>query len=131
MLETLQKQFQVAKDTVDTQEAARLASFKTMQQFYSDSTKVETKNLEDNKESMDRKAAEEAMQTQILKVESDNLADDRQFLSDLSAGCTAKKNTNDQRTALRTNELRTIDQATTIIKTTVASKTGSATVRLA
>jgi len=132
IIETLEKltaDFEDTKNKVDADEVQRVQEFNMAKQKHTDLVKALTLELDQSKESKDQKIEDIAENSQELTTVSATLLDDQQYLSELSAGCSAKAKTWDQRSKVRVQELTAITEAMDIIKATVAEKTSSATIR--
>merc|ERR1719191_2649285 len=66
-----------------------------------------------------------------LSVVSATLLDDKEYLAELYDICSKKAKTWDQRSKARADEISAITAATGIVKSTVAEKTQSSTIRFA
>merc|ERR1719506_941184 len=128
-LEGLLSDFQKTKNDVDADEVARVQEFNMAKQKHTDYVKAKNLELDESKDTKDQKVADIAENSQELTTVSAQLLDDQQYLSELSAGCSAKAKTWDQRSQVRVQELTAITEATDIVKATVVEKTGSATIR--
>merc|ERR1719401_301951 len=96
-----------------------------------DLVKDKTKEMKQAKATREQKIEDIGEASQELTTVSATLLDDMEYLDELNTICSDKAKTWDQRTQLRANELTAITQATGIVKSTVAEKTQSSTVRLA
>merc|ERR1719181_2103282 len=77
------------------------------------------------------KQEEIAENSELRSTVSAVLLDDQKYLMELSQMCSDKAKTWDQRTKVRADELSALTEATGIIKSTVAEKTQSSTIRFA
>jgi len=130
-LEGLSADFEATRNKVDADEVQRVQEFNMAKQANTDLVKAKTLELEESKDTKDKKVEDIAENSQELTTVSAQLLDDQQYLSELSAGCSAKAKTWDQRSKVRVQELTAITEAMDIIKATVAEKTSSATIRFA
>jgi uncharacterized coiled-coil DUF342 family protein len=130
-LEKLSAEFEAKKQEVDADEVKRVQEFNMKKQANTDLVKAKTLEMEESKESRDRKIEDIAENSQELTTVSATLLDDQTYLSELAAGCSAKAKTWDQRSKVRVQELTAITEAMDIIKATVTEKTSAATIRFA
>merc|ERR1719247_3253107 len=128
-LEGLLSDFQKTKNDVDADEVARVQEFNMAKQKHTDYVKAKNLELDESKDTKDQKVADIAENSQELTTVSAQLLDDQQYLSELSAGCSAKAKTWDQRSKMRVAELTAITEAMDIVKATVVERTTSATIR--
>jgi len=130
-LEVLLKDFRAEKVSVDEEEVKSIALFDSKKQEEVDILKNENLELEAAKKSKSKTAEEISENSQQRSVVSATLLDDQKYLMELSQMCSDKAKTWDQRTKVRADELSALTEATGIIKSTVASKTQSSTIRFA
>jgi len=130
-LEKLLGDFRKTKADVDADETKRVSDHNIFIQDRTDFVKAQTLAMEEAKKTRDQKIEDIGTASQELTTVSAQLLDDMEYLDELNTVCSEKAKTWDQRTKLRANELTAITQATGIVKSTVAEKTQSATVRLA
>jgi chromosome segregation ATPase len=130
-LEGLMKDFQKTKNDVDADEVQRVQEFNMEKQKLTDYLKAKNLELKESKEARDQKTDDIAENSQELTTVSATLLDDQQYLSELSAGCSDKAKTWDQRSKMRVQELTAITEAMDIVKATVVTKTSAATIRFA
>merc|ERR1719263_242580 len=130
-LEGLLGDFRKTKADVDADEVERVQKYDMFMQDKTDFVKAKTLAMEDAKSEREQKIEDIGTASQELTTVSANLLDDMQYLDELNTICSDKAKTWDQRTQLRANELTAVTQATGIVKSTVAEKTQSSTVRLA
>merc|ERR1719478_367506 len=77
----------------------------------------------------EQKIADIASNSEELTTVAATLLDDKMYLKELTEICSAKAKTWDQRSKCRADELSALTAATEIIKSKVAEKTSSATIR--
>merc|ERR1719498_141977 len=134
IIETLEKllnDFRKEKANVDADEVKRVQTYDMAIQDRTDFVKAQTLAMNQAKENRDQKIEDIGTASQELSTVSAQLLDDQQYLDELNTACSEKAKTWDQRTKLRANELTAITQATGIVKSTVAEKTQSSTIRFA
>jgi cell division protein FtsB len=129
-LEDLRKDFEKVKNTVDADEVKRVADYNINKQQMTDKVKADTHEMEESKDLKDRKIADIAENSEELTTVSAQLADDIQYLNELSKGCEEKAITWDQRSRMRIQELTAITEAMDIVAATVMDKTSSKIMRL-
>jgi len=130
-LEDLQKAFRKQKQDLDKAEVTSVSEHNSFMQEKTDLNTAKNKNLEDDKEKRQKKIADIARASAELTVVSADLLDDKQYLAELAQMCMDKAKTWDGRSKVRADELSAITAALTIIKSTVADKTSSASLRFA
>jgi len=130
-LEKLGKSFRDTKIDVDAEEVKSVAEFDALMQMETDITKAKNAELDEAKKTKARKIEEIAENSEELSTTSAVLLDDQQYLRELAKMCSNKAKTWDQRTQARQDELSALTAAITIVKTTVAEKTSSSTIRFA
>merc|ERR1719272_2548274 len=130
-LENLLGNFRKEKTDVDADEVKRVQAHSIFTQDKTDFVKAKTLEMEEAKKNRDGKIEDIGTASQELTTVSADLLDDMQYLDEVNTMCSEKAKTWDQRSRVRADELTAITQATGIIKSTVAEKTASATVRFA
>merc|ERR1719409_1954649 len=130
-LEKLLGDFRKTKSDVDADEVKRVQKHNMFIQDRTDFVKAQTLAMEEAKKTREQKIEDIGTASQELTTVSAQLLDDQQYLDELNTACSEKAKTWDQRTKLRANELTAITQATGIVKSTVAAKTQSSTIRFA
>merc|ERR1719482_2138153 len=130
-LEKLLNDFRKTKADVDADEVKRVQDFDMFIQDRTDHVKAKTAAMEEAKQDREQKIEDIGTASQELTTVSAQLLDDMQYLDELNTICSERAKTWDQRTKLRANELTAITQATGIVKSTVAAKTQSSTIRFA
>jgi len=130
-LEKLMDDFRKEKASVDADEVESVAQHTQFMQDRTDFVKAQTHAMEQAKADKEQKIEDIGAGSQELTTVSAQLLDDQQYLDELNTICSDKAKTWDQRTKLRANELTAITQATGIVKSTVAEKTQSSTIRFA
>jgi hypothetical protein len=130
-LEKLLGDFRKTKQGVDADETERVQQFNLFIQDRTDFVKAKTLAMDQAKATREQKIEDIGTASQELTTVSAQLLDDMEYLDELNKVCSDKAKTWDQRTALRANELTAITQATGIVKSTVAEKTASSTIRFA
>merc|ERR1719191_24974 len=131
MLEKLNGDFRKTKNDVDADEVQRVKEYDMLSQELTDKIKAKTHAMEEAKKTRDLKIENIGEDSQELTTVSATLLDDMEYLDELNTICSDKAKTWDQRTQLRANELTAITQAAGIVKSTVAEKTQSSTIRFA
>jgi len=132
IVETLEKllgEFRSKKSEVDAEETSRVQAHNIFTQDKTDHVAAKTLEMEESKKSRDGKIEDIGTASQELSTVSATLLDDMQYLDELNTACSEKAKTWDQRSKVRANELTAITQAVGIIKSTVAAKTASSTIR--
>merc|ERR1719183_3390335 len=131
MLEKLERSFRDTKADTDAEEVKSVAEFDALMQKETDITKAKNAELDEAKKTKARKIEEIAENSEELTTTAAILLDDQQYLMQLSKMCSDKAKTWDQRTQARQDELSALTAAIEIVKTTVAEKTSSSTIRFA
>merc|ERR1740138_368036 len=134
IIETLEKllnDFRKTKADVDADEVQRVQEYDMFMQDRTDFVKAKTLEMEENKKTREQKIEDIGSSSQELSTVSATLLDDMEYLDELNTMCSQKAKTWDQRSKVRADELTAITQATGIIKSTVAAKTQSSTIRFA
>jgi len=129
-LEKLQADFRTMAQDVNQAEVKRVHKFNMQLELLTNSIKEKTHEMQ-NVQMVARNEAIEDIGTnsQELKAETALLRDDTMFLDSMNTMCNQKEKTYNQRLDTRQNELFALSKAVAVIKTTVAQKTGAATVR--
>merc|ERR1719272_463158 len=130
-LENLLGKFRTEKADVDADEVKRVQAHSIFTQDKTDLVKAKTLEMEESKQTRDGKIEDIGTASQELTTTSATLLDDMQYLDQVNTMCSEKAKTWDQRSKVRANELTAITQATGIVKSTVAAKTQSSTIRFA
>jgi len=130
-LENLLGKFRKEKADVDADEVKRVQAHGIFTQDKTDYVKAKTLEMEESKKTRDGKIEDIGTASQELTTTSATLLDDMQYLDQVNTMCSEKAKTWDQRSKVRANELTAITQATGIVKSTVAAKTQSSTIRFA
>jgi len=130
-LEKLLGDFRKEKSDVDADEVERVQRHNMFIQEKTDFVKAKNKELDESNESRSGKIEDIGSSSQELSTVSATLLDDMEYLDELNTMCSQKAKTWDQRSKVRADELTAITQATGIIKSTVAAKTQSSTIRFA
>lgn len=130
MLEKLEVDFRNTKTDVDAVEVKSVADFDSLIQKEADITTDLNVQLEKAKKTKSQKEKQTAEDTEDLATTSQILADDQQYLAELTQMCDDKAKTYKQRTSARADELAALTAAIDIVKTTVSEKTDSSTLRL-
>jgi uncharacterized coiled-coil DUF342 family protein len=128
-LEKLQAEFIKEKNTVDASEVKRVQAYHMVMQEQTDLVKAKTVELDDRQHEKAKTSENIGIDTASLTTTSANLLDDMDYLSELYDISSAKAKTWDQRSKVRADELSALTSAIEIVKTTVAAKTRSATIR--
>merc|ERR1740138_674010 len=134
IIETLEKllgDFRKTKSDVDADEVKRVQEYDIFIQDRTDFLKAKTLAMEEAKKTREQKIEDIGSASQELSTVSATLLDDMEYLDELNTMCSQKAKTWDQRSKVRADELTAITQATGIIKSTVAAKTQSSTIRFA
>merc|ERR1719183_3324961 len=131
MLEKLERSFRDTKADTDAEEVKSVAEFDALIQKETDITKAKNAELDEAKKTKARKIEEIAENSEELTTTAAILLDDQQYLMQLAELCSDKAKTWDQRTQARQDELSALTAAIEIVKTTVAEKTSSSTIRFA
>jgi hypothetical protein len=134
IIETLEKllgEFRSKKADIDAEEVERVKTFDMFMQDKTDYVKAKNHELDETKAARDGKTEDIGSASQELSTVSATLLDDMEYLDELNTICSEKAKTWDQRSKVRADELTAITQATGIIKSTVAAKTQSSTIRFA
>jgi len=129
-LEKLQTDFKKEKSDLDSDEKKRKDAYDKKMKEAKEFVEKKEKALEGKKDDKAKTIAQIATESKDFSGISAQLLDDMTYLKELAQICGDKAKTWDQRNKVRTNELTALTLATGIIKTTVAEKTSSATVRL-
>jgi len=130
-LENLLKDFRAEKVSVDEEEVKSVATYDSKMQEQTDILKAKNGELTAAQKSKANKQEEIAENSQLRATTAAVLLDDQKYLMELSQMCADKAKTWDQRTKVRQDELSAITSAMAIIKSTVAEKTQSSTIRFA
>jgi len=130
-LENLLGNFRKEKTDVDADEVKRVQAHSIFTQDKTDFVKAKTLEMEEAKKNRDGKIEDIGTASQELTTTSATLLDDMQYLDEVNTMCSQKAKTWDQRSKVRANELTAITQAVGIVKSTVAEKTQSSTIRFA
>merc|ERR550532_855078 len=130
-LEQLEKKFRDTKTEVDEEEVKSVAVFDSLMQKETDYTKAKNLDLDKAKKTKEKKIAEIAENNEELATTEAVLADDKQYLKELTKMCDDKAKTYKQRSAARQEELKALAAATDIVKSSVSEKTSSSTIRFA
>merc|ERR1719162_645235 len=131
MLEKLLGDFRKEKSGVDADEVKRVQAHTIFTQDKTDFVKAKTLEMEQAKKDRDGKIEDIGTASQELSTVSASLLDNMEYLDETNTICSEKAKTWDQRSKVRAGELTAVTQATLIIKSTVAEKTASSTVRFA
>jgi len=129
-LEKLQTDFKKEKSDLDSDEKKRKDAHDKKMKEAKEFVEKKEKALEGKKDDKAKTIAQIATESKDFSGISAQLLDDMTYLKELAQICGDKAKTWDQRNKVRTNELTALTLATGIIKSTVAEKTSSATVRL-
>merc|ERR1719272_1980320 len=130
-LENLLGNFRKEKTDVDADEVKRVQAHSIFTQDKTDFVTAKTLEMEEAKKNRDGKIEDIGTAIQELTTTSATLLDDMQYLDEVNTMCSQKAKTWDQRSKVRANELTAITQAVGIVKSTVAEKTQSSTIRFA
>jgi hypothetical protein len=130
-LEELQDSFRKTMDNINADEVRRVKEYTLFKQKNTDFVKSTTQELDESKETKDRKVEEIAESSQELTTVSADLAANIEYMKELSKGCSEKAQTWDQRSKVRVQELTAITECHDIVAATVLHKTFDTTVRLA
>jgi len=130
-LENLLKDFRAKKVDIDKEEVSSVAAHDSLVQEQTDILKAKNGELDAAKKSKAQKQEEIATNSAERSTTAAVLLDDQKYLMEMSQMCADKAKTWDQRTKVRADELSAITAATEIIKSTVAEKTQSSTIRFA
>jgi hypothetical protein len=130
-LEKLLDDFRKEKADVDADETKRVKAYNLLIQDKTDYVKAKNVELKESKSTRDEKISDIGTSSQELTTTSATLLDDMQYLDELNTICSQKAQTWDQRSKVRAEELTALTQAIGILKSTVAEKTGAATIRFA
>jgi len=128
-LEGLHKDFRDMKNEVDAAEVKSVAEYDAFKQEKIDLIKAKNKELEDNQRKRSKKMQEIATTSEKLTTTAAVLLDDQQYLAELAQICSDKAKTWDKRSEVRADELSALTAAIDIVKSRVAEKTSSSTMR--
>jgi len=131
MLEKLLGDFRTEKSGVDADEVKRVQAHTIFTQDKTDHVKAKTLEMEQAKKDRDGKIEDIGTASQELSTVSASLLDNMEYLDETNTICSEKAKTWDQRSKVRAQELTAVTQATLIVKSTVAEKTQSSTLRFA
>merc|ERR1719272_740995 len=130
-LEKLLGDFRATKADTDADEVKRVQAFNMFIQDRTDLVKAKTLEMEQAKKDREQKIEDIGTASQELSTVSASLLDNMEYLDETNTICSEKAKTWDQRSKVRAGELTAVTQPTLIVKSTVAEKTASSTVRLA
>jgi len=135
VIDTLEKEllpdFIKEKDAIDAAEVKSVSVYDQTMQDRTDYVKDNEHDLDIAEKTKSKLIEEIEEASQELTVTSSTLLDDMEYLAELTDMCSKKAQTWDQRSKARANELTALTSALGIIKSTVADKTQSSTLRLA
>jgi len=135
VIDTLEKEllpdFRKEKETIDAAEVKSVALYDQSMQDRSDYVADNEHDLDIAEKTKSKLTEEIEEASQELTVTSAQLLDDMEYLAELTDMCSKKAQTWDQRSKARAAELTALTSALGIIKSTVADKTQSSTLRLA
>eukprot|EP00448_Togula_jolla_P005526 CAMPEP_0170596152 /NCGR_PEP_ID=MMETSP0224-20130122/14954_1 /TAXON_ID=285029 /ORGANISM="Togula jolla, Strain CCCM 725" /LENGTH=729 /DNA_ID=CAMNT_0010920403 /DNA_START=41 /DNA_END=2230 /DNA_ORIENTATION=- len=130
-LEVLRTSFSSEKVELDKAEAAQVHAHQLLMQELSDHVKANKVELADRQKEKEQTQADIAARSERLTTVSAVLADDQQYLAELSKMCSEKAQTWDTRSKMRQDELSALTAAIGIVKNTVSAKTSASTIRFA
>jgi len=131
MLEKLLGDFRAEKKDVDAEEVKRVAAYDSFIQEKTDLVTAKTLEMEEAKKEKQKTIASLEADSEELTTVSAVLLDDMEYLDETNTICSQKAKTWDQRSKARADEISALTAAMGIVKSTVAAKTQSATIRFA